>query len=266
MINSSFFLTLCCLGLIHCISSFAPANSAIGVSVDQRRTKVATSMSNDGAQGYEDNISERSGACRIYFDLTVQDEPAGRLIFQIPQPYRLPIHTENILKLVSKAQTSIDPRCSYVGCEFSYSPQFIEGRPQYRWAHVLKGKGKNAVGRLDELIREADGTLQQCTHSIYGGTYYGLKYDEIPVSTDEESNDTQGEIVLLTVPLAGPGRGSTGLSIVRVSESPKEWKERLLVSSAVLGWLEPPSLDTLRGVAQQTQGPPVVSDTGILDS
>jgi hypothetical protein len=223
-------------------------------------------MCNDGAPATDDKDSESSGACRIYFDLTVQDEPAGRLIFQIPQPHLLPIHTENILKLVSKAQTSIDPRCSYIGCEFSYSPQFIEGLPQYRWAHTLKGKGKNAVGRLDELIREADGTLQQCTHSVYGGTYHGLKYDDIPVLSDDDSNDAQGEIVLLTVPLAGPGRGSTSLSVVRVSESPKEWKERLLVSSAVLGWMESSSLDTLRRVARQTQGPPVVSDTGILDS
>lgn len=164
----------------------------------------------------------------------------------------LPKHTENLVKLGTEAMRSLDPRCSYVKCSFKHSPQFVEGLPQYRWAHVLEGRGRNAVDRPTERILDPE-RMRLCTHSVFGGVYHGLKYDE-----------TVGEGgVVLTVPLTGAYRGSTSFSIVRVGESPMEWRERLLVNSAVLGHLES-GIEALYGMARQTRAPPTIVASGIL--
>jgi len=192
---------------------------------------------------------------RIFLDVAIKDKKIGRLLFHIPYPTLLPLHTENLIKLCSKERISIDPKCTYVGCEFQYSPQSIEGFPQYRWTHTLKGNGRNAIGRPEERISDSE-SLRQCAHSIYGGTYYGIFYDSI---LDKDENAT-----LLTVPFSGPGRGYTSLSIVRVAESPQEWKERLLINSITLGWMDPSSADVLLEMARQTLAPPVVINSGIV--
>ena len=212
--------------------------------------------------GYRSELTRRPLAkgedkdpTRIFFDISIANEPIGRLVFQIPDPDMFPLHTENLIKLCTQERRSIDPRCGFVGCEFKFSPQFIEGRAQYRWAHVLPGRGRNAVGQAEERISDPD-AMRRNTHSIYGGIYYGLSYESIP-GNDEDA-------VLLTVPMAGPGRGSTTVSIVRVAESPQEWKERLLLNSAVLGWMEPSSMEVLQLMARQTRAPPVVTNSGVL--
>jgi len=200
---------------------------------------------------------EATNSVRIFLDISVADESIGRLVFQIPDPGMFPLHTENLIKLCTQERRSIDPRCGYVGCEFQYSPQFIEGRAQYRWAHVLPGRSRNAVGQAEERISDPD-AMRRNTHSIYGGIYYGLLYETIP-GYDEDA-------VLLTVPMAGPGRGSTTLSIVRVAESPQEWRERLLLNSAVLGWMEPSCKEVLQFMARQARAPPVVAGSGVLEA
>jgi hypothetical protein len=203
----------------------------------------------------DDSTIQHDSPKKIYLDIAVADEPIGRLVFVLPQPESIfPLHTENLLKLVSQERRSIDPMCHYIKSEFSYSPQFIEGVAQYRWAHVLPGRSRNAVGRPTERIADP-GSMNQHSHSIYGGTYYGLPYESIP----------SPDAAVLTVPMTGPGRGSTALSIVRVAESPKEWRERLLLNSVVLGWMDTSSMDTLLLMARQTRGPPTVIDSGILD-
>jgi hypothetical protein len=85
--------------------------------------------------------------------------------------------------------------------------------------------------------------------------YYGDEY--IP-----DNNDPG---VLLTVPILGPGHGSSKFSIVRVGESPKEWKERLLISAGVIGRLDQDSLNVLHMMARQRIGPPVVVSAGVLN-
>ena len=62
----------------------------------------------------------------------------------------------------------------------------------------------------------------------------------------------------LTVLLVGANRNSNGFSIVRVGESPHEWRERLLLNSAVLGYLES-GIETLHKMARQTDAPPLLS-------
>jgi hypothetical protein len=202
-----------------------------------------------------------SNVC-IFFDIEITGEAIGRLEFTIPNVKLLPLHIENIVKLCTQERSSIDPRCKYIGCEFQHSPQFVEGFAQYRWGHTLKGCGQNAIGRATDRISDPD-NMRKCIHSIYGGQYYGLNYEtDVPKFLTDNGRDTT---VVLTVPLVGPGRGSTDLAIVRVGESPPEWKERLLLNCAVLGWLEPSSLDTLHLMARQTRGPPKVVKSGVID-
>lgn len=208
----------------------------------------------------DDTTTIQATSARIYLDMEVNQKAIGRLEFEIPNTQLLPLHTENLLQLCRQSRTGIDPRCSYVGCEFQHSPQFVESFAQYRWGHTLKGRGRNAVGRADERIVDPVG-MRQCTHSIYGGQYYGLNYDtQVP----KQEMEGQDRTIVLTVPLVGPGRGSTDLAIVRVGESPPEWRERLLLNTAVLGWLDPSSLETLYAMARQTEGPPKVVGSGVL--
>jgi len=97
------------------------------------------------------------------------------------------------------------------------------------------------------------------SHSCFGGSYYGSPF----VSAQEEDGSDESAGVCLTVPMSGPGRGSTRLAIVRVGESPSAWKERLLLNSAIIGVLED-GLDALRVMARQSSGPPVVAASGVL--
>lgn len=204
---------------------------------------------------------------RFFLDISVQDEPLGRLVFVLPRPKSLlPLHTDNLLQLIDQSRRSIDPACHYIGTEFQYSPQFIEGLAQYRWAHVLAGRGRNAVGRPTERIVDTT-ALQENTHRLYGGIYYGLSYDELvneilPEQYSKEPNAAYTAV--LTLPLTGPGRGSTTLSIVRVAESPPEWRQRLLLNAALVGWVEPASMPVLQAMARQRMGPPTVTNSGIL--
>ena len=214
-----------------------------------------------GVESEEDDRINTRKETKIFLDISVKDQPIGRLVFCIPtNPSPLPLRTENLIQLLKKTQVSIDPRCSYVGCEFRYSPQFIENRPQYRWSHVIDGKGHNAVGKPTETLIDTDEKMRLCTHSAFGGVYYGINYDHVPLS-----NDGEEEGVVLTVPLTGPGRGSSSFSIVRVGASPMEWKERLLINSAILGWLEE-GTEVLHFLARQTYAPPIISDTGTVSS
>lgn len=187
---------------------------------------------------------------QVYMDIEIGDTPIGRLVFTLPSPSPLPLHTENLVALLKGSRRSIDPLAHYVGCTFDFSPATIEdGLGRYRWGHVCKGRGRNAIGRSDEPIVDAENLLKS-THSCFGGQYYGEEYQD------------QG--VVLTVPVAGPGRGSSRFSIVRVGESPQEWKERLLLNSGVVGTLEPTSLDVLHAMARQQVGPPKIVAAGVL--
>ena len=208
---------------------------------------------NDSFNSDGDNLEQKTES-KIYFDISIDGEEIGRMVFNIAsvQENILPLHTENLIKLCGEDLKSIDPKCSYLKCAFKHSPQFVETMPQYRWAHVLDGRGRNAVGRAVDRISDPDG-IRSCTHSCYGGVYHGLNYDE-----------TMGQGgVVISVPLVGAYRGSTSFSIVRVGESPQEWREKLLLNSAVLGWLES-GIEVLHTMARQTRAPPIVSGSGRL--
>jgi len=173
----------------------------------------------------------------IYFDIEIANEPIGRLIFHLTNPSSLPKHAENIIQLAKGSRRGIDPKAHYIGCEFDFSPAAIEdGMGRYRWSHQVKGRGRNGIGKPGELITESQAG---CCHSTYGGQYYGDVYSKI-------GNDPG---VLLTVPIVGPGYGTSKFSIVRVEESPKEWRETLLINSGVIGRLDQSSLGVLQAVS-----------------
>ncbi|KAL7540944.1 hypothetical protein ACHAXR_010504 [Thalassiosira sp. AJA248-18] len=176
---------------------------------------------------------------------------------------------------------------------FQYSPATIEdGSFRYRWGHVCEGHGRNGIQTTsssgvttswDEPFSDPQ-RVQECAQNCFGGAYYGQRYDEI---VDILANDGQDVAVLLTVPIQGPGSGTSKFSVVRVSESPREWGERLLLNSAVVGYLDcgadgsfggnsaddendgtevsPTALDVLRAMARQRMGPPKIIHCGQLE-
>jgi len=211
--------------------------------------------SNDNDNNDNNNNNNSPINRRIYFDISINNNPIGRLTFRLSSSNPLPLHTENIIKLCNSDRTSIDPSATYVGCAFDYGRDYIESLGNYRWSHVLRGRGRNAVGVPTDIIRE-EGIVP--SHSCFGGSYYGSLYED---DGGEEEGDCG---VRLTVPMSGPGRGSTRLAVVRVGESPPAWKERLLLNSAIIGVLEE-GLDTLHAMARQEFGPPVVTASGVLE-
>ncbi|KAG7347582.1 hypothetical protein IV203_016287 [Nitzschia inconspicua] len=202
-----------------------------------------------------DTVPGKISASSIYMDIEVANQPIGRLVFHLTNPSPLPIHAENFVQLIKGSRRGIDPKAHYVGCEFDYSPASVEdGMGRYRWGHQLRGRGRNALGRADQPISDPRNQLQ-CTHSCFGGQYYGNLYTEIEGDPG----------VFLTVPVVGPGFGSSKFSIVRVGESPKEWKERLLINSGIIGRMDPSSLETLHAMARQRIGPPKLVACGVLE-
>lgn len=122
--------------------------------------------------------------------------------------------------------------------------------------------------------------VKECSHSCFGGVYYGQEYDEIVNLIAAQDGGGDQVAVLLTVPIQGPGAGTSKFSMVRVSESPREWRERLLLNSAVVGYLDcganggfgegtmdgRTALQVLRAMAQQRMGPPKIVDCGVVSS
>jgi hypothetical protein len=226
-------------------------------------------------------VSPYLSAEYFYFDLQVAEQDIGRLVFALTIPSALPRHAENFISLARGDRRSIDPSAHYEWCEFDYTQDYVEergggtagggtssiGAGRYRWCHVLRGRYRNGIGKADEPIRDPENLLQ-CTHSCYGGQYYRDRYEpqesggggDIDNNSEDDGDDVT---VLLTVQVAGPGRGTSRFVIVRVDESPPEWRERLLLNSGVIGRLES-GLDTLLYISRQRRGPPKIVKAGVL--
>ena len=287
--NLALAIIICFIGLC---SAFQPQ------SVTTFTTKnVYVYLSNDKC-----NDEASLTATKVYFDiaiLTPKDEiPVGRITFNLTPAthrYYLPLHISNLISLASSKRRSIDAKATYEGCTFQYSPATIEdGSFRYRWGHVCEGNGRNGIQTTsssglqtswDEPFADPE-RIKECSHNCFGGVYYGQQYEEI---VDLLAKDGQDVAILLTVPIQGPGAGTSKFSIVRVSESPKEWGELLLQNSAVVGYLDcgadgtfgeddiesssnddnirvnvPTALDVLRAMARQRMGPPKIVHSGIL--
>mmetsp|Transcript_12052 Transcript_12052/g.19373 ORF Transcript_12052/g.19373 Transcript_12052/m.19373 type:complete len:282 (+) Transcript_12052:18-863(+) len=250
-------LTVRLLAISAFSRAFSPNyhNGAVVGGTARPVMRKLSSTAQQETQGQGETVPGQLTADSIYFDIEVANQPVGRLIFHLTNPSPLPLHAENVIQLAKGSRRGIDPKAHYVGCEFDYNPASVEdGMGRYRWGHQLRGRGRNAVGLADRPISDPDSQLR-CTHPCFGGQYYGDKY------TEKEGDPG----VFLTVPVAGPGYGSSKFSIVRVGESPKEWKERLLVNSGVIGKLDPSCLETLHAMARQRMGPPTVVAAGAME-
>jgi len=242
----------------------------------------------------DDNAS--SLATKVYFDIAIstpkEEITLGRLTFNLTpstHPYYLPLHISNLVSLASSKRKSIDSKATYEGCTFQYSPAAIEdGSFRYKWGHVMIGNGRNAIQTKlvsgkelgwDEPFSDPQ-RVKESSHSSFGGVYYGQSYQEI---AELLAKDGQDVVVVLTVPIQGPGAGTSKFSIVRVSESPQEWGERLLHNSAIIGYLDcsaladgtsrddddveegdPTALDVLQAMARQKVGPPKIISSGVI--
>ena len=281
------FAIICLAGL--CCSAFQIQ------SVTFTATRLYSSSKNDK---YDASIT----ATKVYFDIAIptpkEEIPVGRLTFNLTPAthrYYLPLHTSNLISLASSKRRSIDAKATYEGCVFQYSPATIEdGSFRYRWGHVCEGYGRNGIQAtlasgvqtsFDQPFADPE-RIKECSHNCFGGVYYGQQYEEI---VDLLAKDGQNVAILLTVPIQGPGAGTSKFSIVRVSESPKEWGELLLQNSAVVGYLDcgadgtfggddidtsndddiretvPTALDVLRAMARQRMGPPKIVHSGCLN-
>jgi len=227
---------------------------------------------------------------QLYFDVSIvtqSDElELGRLTFNLTGPdhrHYLPLHSSNLVNLAMGTRKGVDAKATYEGCMFQFSPATIDdGSFRYKYSHSVDGYGRNAI-----QTDQADGSrtsfdepfsdpkrLLECSHECFGGVYYGQQYEEIADACGE------GPVVLLTVPIRGPGAGTSKFSVVRVSESPQEWGKRLLLNSACVGYLDcrgdgkfggsgsdngdsPTSLEVLRFMARQRYGPPKIVDCGV---
>ena len=263
---------------------------------------IQTRLFSSTNDNIEDDIDENSSNSKIFFDIAIisptnkNDQiPLGRLTFQLTPPSNpayLPLHTQNLINLASGTRRSVDPKATYIGCPFAYSPAFIQdGSFRYKWGHECDGFGRNAIqvattrnsGKLsgwDETFSDPE-RLKDCTHKSFGGVYYGMRYQDV-VDTLSKQTDGEAQAVLLTVPINGPKSGTSKFSMVRVSESPREWGERLLLNSAVIGYLDCGAdgtlvgddgsdenekvkpLDVLRAMAQQKVGIPTIINCGVL--
>jgi len=192
----------------------------------------------------------------IYFDIGVGGTPLGRLQFALAPAEILPHTVENMRSLTAGERCSIDPKLTYTGCAFAWSPSYLAG-PQYKFAHVCDGRGKRAIAAAD------DGqALSRCAVRAFGGaTYYGLRLCPDGDDTEEASTGTTTSAgTVLTMPVVGPGRGKSRFSIVRVAASPPAWKERLLINAAVVGSLI--SGEKVVEAMSMATSPPVVLASG----
>ena len=251
--------------LLICITSATSLQSAA-----RHPSKITLNSHGSSVDRVIHNDNDGDDWPRVYFDIAIPSSPPppyssssgrgeyaplGRLTFRLvppSHPRHLPLHASNLSNLASGVRRSVDPLATYVGCEFRHSPASVEdGSARYRWGHICDGRGRNGIrttsasgggGASWDAPFSDPHRLKSCSHGCFGGVYYGMSYGEVlgllppPSSSDDDAASTA--VVLLTVPIHGPGAGTSKFSIVRVGESPREWGERLLHSSAVLGYLD----------------------------
>jgi len=73
---------------------------------------------------------------RLFFDIDVGGEMAGRLVFKMGSS--MPKTVENVRQLATGERASIDTMCSYKGCQFEYNRE-IRQTISYRSMHIVPG-------------------------------------------------------------------------------------------------------------------------------
>mmetsp|Transcript_4756 Transcript_4756/g.11303 ORF Transcript_4756/g.11303 Transcript_4756/m.11303 type:complete len:177 (+) Transcript_4756:530-1060(+) len=121
-----------------------------------------------------------------------------------------------------------------------------------RSGNILSGDGVAMVGEEDCSA----GSLEE----VLGLVGNAKSFVSITFSRLEAS--LENDVTVLTIPVGGPGHGMSRFDIIRVSESPSSWKQRLLLNQAVIGRMES-GRKTLQLMATARQAPKIV-DCGVL--
>jgi len=213
------------------LSALAASDSSLPVAKAMAIAAAARAVAGD----YAPDDTTCTGS-RIYFDAiriasrkasgggAFVGKPLGRLVFRLAGAELLPKHSANARMLCTGERT---------GCAYSYSWCAFEPGPSELKEHmfVLKGKGRNAVGRSDELIAD-EPALRACAHELEGGgSYHGIE-----VRPGDAHTDT-----VLAVPVRGPGKGTSRLAIITgLAGAPPATRRGLLSGHAIIGVLERP--------------------------
>ena len=181
---------------------------------------------------------------RIYFDVASAGGSLGRVEVSLESFDCLPRLSEN-LRLIASNERS--PRCTFDGARLAHSP----AGPNYKWAHSFEGSGNRPAIEASLLGADASSANR---NDVVGGSYYGAPLGDVDV--------------VLTTPLAGPGAKKARFSFVRIGASPSEWKQRLLINSAVLGVAISPDADDVlaRLAALGPDDAPRIASTGVVDA
>ncbi|EKX54010.1 hypothetical protein GUITHDRAFT_150119 [Guillardia theta CCMP2712] len=164
-----------------------------------------------GARGGARACSSWRADFKVFFDVVVDEKPAGRMTFKVSQDF-LPKTTENFRALMSGEKRIIDPLLSYQNCQFEYGPQYVEGTGNYKVRSTtgeeeersmtgsavvacLQRKGKNVFGK--EKIAEPQ-DLVTCRHKCPGpggGYYYGMEVDLVNADAPDEEDDAGRNLI-----------------------------------------------------------------------
>lgn len=224
--------------LLVAVGTLAPGSrlSALAASeVTLPAAKAAAAAAAAAAAEY--SLDTTCTDSRIYFDCihmasrkasgadAFKGTPLGRLVFRLSGADLLPKHTSNVRMLCTGERT---------GCAYSYSWCTLERGPAKLKSHivVLKGKGRNAYGKSNELISD-EIALRGCARALQGGgAYYGV---EVPQG-DPDFN------TVLAVPVRGAGKGTSRLAILTgIAYTSPSTRRMILQDHAVIGVLERPS-------------------------
>jgi hypothetical protein len=71
-------------------------------------------------------------ADQVFFDIAVDGQEIGRLVFSLTIPSALPTHAQRLIDLCQSKH--------YVGSAFDYGADYVETESRYRWCHILRGR------------------------------------------------------------------------------------------------------------------------------
>lgn len=140
-------------------------------------THTATSFA--PSRSISRRVTKRDVGQRIFFDVAMDGQLLGRLVFRLVDEPTAPLRISNILKLCSNellSSASVDLSLSFKRCAFDHSPETVrhlnvpvestmpnvvsvwqcEMESRYRWAHTLRGRGRNAVGLNPRITLSPD--------------------------------------------------------------------------------------------------------------
>lgn len=207
------------------LGSFSLDHTSFRVNCCQLRKlrKVTARTSANKGLAKQHSVATTRTVCEsqpsVFLEIGNAEEIFGQLLFELRTEVA-PETIENFRQLCTGQQVGVNPSLSYQGCDF----EPYKGK----YSYTCKGRGRNIYGAKKFVESKA---LSQCRHETPGaggGVYYGIEVD-----LDKDPN-----LIVLAVPISGPGFGTSRFVIVRVGESPASLQQRILANLLVIGILQ----------------------------